>query len=97
MARGRGGGGNVAVSYLQTGMQLLIMLSAGIAVVFIIASVLGGITQQFPVTQTNPLYNITRAFSTITTSVSNMVPQLVIIGVASLIIIAVVFILRVFF
>lgn len=97
MARRRGGGGNIAVQYLQTGIQLLIMLSAGIAVVFIIASVLGGITEQFPISPSNPLYRVTEAFTSITTSVSSMVPQLVIIGVATLIILAVVLILKVFF
>lgn len=97
MARRRGaGGGNIAVQYLQTGIQLMIMLSAGIAVVFIIASVLGGITEQFPITQTNPLYRVTEAFTTITSTASNMVPQMVIVGIASLIIVAVVFILKVF-
>jgi len=95
MAR-RTGGGNVAEQYLRTGLSLLLTGAVGVAVIVILASVLGQVTSQFPVTAQNPLYNATRAWQTVMNTISNFINPLILVGIAVLLIIGVSVLLRVF-
>lgn len=90
------GGGSIAEHYIKTGLNLLLLGSVGIAVVTILASVLGNITSQFPVTSTNPLYNMTRTWESAVTSVGNFIAPLAVMGIAVTLIFGVIMLLRVF-
>ena len=93
---GIGGGGTVAEHYLKTGLNILLLGAVGVTVVVILASVSGNITSQFPVTSTNPLYNVSKTWETTVTSISNFIPPLALLGIAIVLIFGVIMLLRVF-
>lgn len=95
MPRGGGGGGGAA-QYVQLALNTLVYLSIGAAVIFILAGTLGQVILQMPVTSSNPLYNVTKTWTQITTTASNLIVPLVTIGIAVFIILAIAFILKVF-
>ena len=98
MARQRGnqGGGSIAEHYLKTGLNILLLGAVGVTVIMILASVLGNITSQFPVTTTNPLYNVTKTWQTTITNVGNFISPLALMGIAVTLIFGVIMLLRVF-
>jgi len=94
--RGNQGGGSIAEHYLKTGLNILLLGAVGVTVIMILASVLGNITSQFPVTTTNPLYNVTKTWQTTITNVGNFISPLALMGIAVTLIFGVIMLLRVF-
>jgi len=94
--RGNQGGGSIAEHYLKTGLNVLLLGAVGVTVIVILASVLGNITSQFPVTSTNPLYNMTKTWESVVTSVGNFIGPLAVMGIAVTLIFGVIMLLRVF-
>ena len=94
--RGNQGGGSIAEHYLKTGLNVLLLGAVGVTVIVILASVLGNITSQFPVTSTNPLYNMTKTWESAVTSVGNFIGPLAVMGIAVTLIFGVIMLLRVF-
>lgn len=76
------GTGNVATDYLATGLQILFFLAISMFLIQVFAGLLGSIQQHFPVSSSNPMYNMTQTWQSVTNQVSGLIPALVMVGIA---------------
>lgn len=96
MARRGGGGGSITEYTIRVAVHLAVLIAVGVVTVAVLASTLGSILNQFPVSTTNPLYNLTKAFQTASSQVANMLTPLMLIGVVVMVIFAIGVVLHVF-
>ena len=99
MARRRGGSRgssqNVAVHFLSTAFQIGNLAAVGLTVIFILAGVLGVIIGKFPVTTSNPLYNLTQYVTGAVNSAGSFLEPLVLVGIGVVVILGVGIMIRV--
>ena len=84
------------LGYLQIAFTAIVIIALGTTILFILAGTLGRVITSMPIAESNPLSQLTQAWTDVSEAVVGLLVPLAIIGIAIAIVLAVMLIARVF-